>query len=153
MAAGTIDRPHLTAYFRLSIVGLPIVDFSECTGLASEVGTEEYPEGGENRFTHRFPSRHTSPNLVLSRGVASSSALWDWYAEYLVAGRVLPRDGQIELLSWIDDELAPARVWWFRRGYPVKITGPDLNALTAAVAIESLEIAHHGLSLVPLAVL
>jgi phage tail-like protein len=151
VAAGQIERPHVSAYFRLSIVGLPIVDFSECTGLASEVGTEEYLEGGENRFAHRFPSRHSSPNLVLSRGIASSNALWDWYAESLVSGRVLPRDGQIELLSWIDGELAPARVWWFRRGFPVKISGPDLNAMSSAVAIESLEIAHHGLGLVPLA--
>lgn len=151
MAAGQIERPHLSANFRLSIVGLAIVDFSECTGLASEVGTEEYLEGGENRFAHRFPSRHTSPNLVLSRGIAESNALWLWYAESLVSGRVVPRDGQIELLSWIGGELAPARVWWFRRGFPVKITGPDLNAMSSAVAIESLEIAHHGLGLVPVA--
>ena len=150
MAVGELERPHLSAHFRLSIVGLPIVDFSECTGLASEVGTEEYLEGGENRFAHRFPSRHSSPNLILNRGIAESSALWDWYAEGLASGRVKPRDGQVELLSWVDGELGPVRVWSFRRGFPVKIAGPDLNAMSSAVAIESLEIAHHGLVLVPM---
>jgi phage tail-like protein len=150
VAVGEIERPHLSAHFRLVITGLAGVDFSECTGLASEVGTEEYLEGGENRFAHRFPTRGSSPNLVLKRGIASTNALWDWYAEYLATGHVLPRDGQVELLSWIDGDLAPARVWWFRRGYPVKISGPDLNAMSSAVAIESLEMAHHGLGLVPL---
>jgi phage tail-like protein len=149
MAVADVQRPHLSAHFRLSIDGLPIVDFSECTGLSSEVGTEEYLEGGENRFAHRFPSRHTSPNLVLNRGVGSSNALWEWYAESLASGRVKPRDGQVELLSWVDGDLGPVRVWAFRRGYPVKIAGPDLNAMSSAVAIESLEIAHHGLGMVP----
>ena len=149
MAAASLERPHLSAHFRLSIVGLPLANFSECTGLKSELGTEEYPEGGENRFTHRFPSRHSAPNLVLSRGIASGIALWEWYAESLATGRVVPRDGQIELLSWIDGELAPARVWWFRRGYPVTFTGPELDAMSSSIAIESLEIAHHGLGLVP----
>jgi phage tail-like protein len=150
VASGTIERPHLSAHFRLSIVGLALASFSECAGLAAELGVEEYPEGGENRFTHRFPARHGSPNLVLSRGIAASSALWDWYAESLETGRVAPRSGQVELLSWIDGELAPARVWTFQRAYPVKITGPTLNALSSAIAIESLELAHHGLGLVPL---
>ncbi len=62
---------------------------------------------------------------------------------------MLPRDGQVELLSWVTGTSGPVRVWAFRRGYPVKITGPDLNAMASAVAIESLEIAHHGLGLVP----
>ncbi len=148
--AGQIERPQLGAFFRLSITGVDAVNFSECVGLSSEMGTEEYPEGGENRFVHRFPVRGSSPNLVLSRGVASSDALWTWYAQHLT-GYVLPRDGQIELLTKDDDSGRPARVWAFRRGYPVKIAGPDLNAMTSAIAIESIEIAHHGISLVPLA--
>jgi phage tail-like protein len=151
MPPGELDRPHLTAHFRLAITGLPLVSFSECSGLGGEVGVEEYLEGGENRFAHRLPTRGSSPNLVLSRGVASSNALWLWYAEYLVSGRVVPRDGQVELLSLIDGELSPVRVWWFRRGYPVKVAGPELNASSSEVAIETLEIAHHGLGLVPLA--
>jgi len=149
MAVPDVQRPHLSAHFRLSIVGLPMVDFSECTGLSSELGVEEYLEGGENRFAHRFPTRHSSPSIVLNRGVGSSAALWEWYAETLASGRVKPRDGQVELLSWVGGELGPVRVWAFRRGYPVKISGPDLNAMSSAVAIESLEIAHHGLGLVP----
>jgi hypothetical protein len=37
-------------------------------------------------------------------------------------------------------------VWTFRRGLPVKYSGPTLNALQGAVAIESISIMHEGLS-------
>ncbi|BCB91053.1 hypothetical protein Psuf_083660 [Phytohabitans suffuscus] len=119
-------------------------------GLAGEVGVEEYVEGGENRFAHRLPTRGSFPNLVLSQGAGPGLGLWDWWAEYLATGRVAPRDGQVHLLAWVDGALAPARVWEFRRGFPVKMTGPELDAQAPAVAIETLEIAHHGLRLVRL---
>ncbi|MFF1509285.1 phage tail protein [Streptomyces sp. NPDC058326] len=140
--------PYVTASFRLRIDGMTMADFSECTGLASETGVEEYAEGGENRFTHRFPSRGSAPNLVLKRGATADRGLWDWYAEYARLGRVGPRDGQVQLLGTVAGETVPVRVWSFRRGWPVKISGPDLNAMSAAVALESVEIAHQGLALV-----
>lgn len=144
--------PHLSASFRILVDGLPPADFSQCSGLAGEVGVEEYQEGGENRFVHRFPSRGAVPNLVLKRGTTADPSLWLWYAEYLEVGRVTPRDGQVLLLASKDGALEPVRVWAFRRGWPVKMTGPDLDAMSAGVAIESVEIAHHGLQLVPIPV-
>lgn len=143
-------RPYLNASFQLQIDGLRIVDFAECTGLASEVAVEEYLEGGENRSPHRFPGRSSSPNLVLKRGTTADPGLWNWYAEYVALGQVAPRDGQVLLISSVAGAPIPVRVWAFRRGFPVKVTGPDLNAGSAAIAFESVEIAHHGLSLVAL---
>lgn len=145
----SVSWPHLNAHFRLAIDGLGDMDFAKCTGLSSEVGVEEYLEGGENRYAYRLPVRASFPNLVLSKGLAGSRALWEWYYEYLVGGRVTPRSGQVHLLAWVDEELAPVRVWSFKRGWPVKVTGPELDAQTPGVAMESLEIAHHGLLLVP----
>jgi phage tail-like protein len=146
-----VGWPHLNAHFQLLIDGLNIGDFSECTGLAGDLGTEDYLEGGENRFAHRFPVRASYPNLVLKRGLSDTVALWSWYFEYVESGRVAPRDGQVHLMAWstVDNTLKPVRVWAFRRGYPVKMTGPDLNAQSPAVAIESVEVVHHGLILVP----
>lgn len=142
--------PHLNASFRIQVDGLPPADFSQCTGLAGEVGVEEYQEGGENRFTHRFPSRGAVPNLVLKRGTTADPSLWLWYGEYLTLGRVVPRDGQVLLLASVEDALVPVKAWGFRRGWPVKMTGPDLDAMSAGVAIETVEIAHHGLTFVPI---
>jgi phage tail-like protein len=139
--------PYTTAHFVLAIDGLASVNFSKCTGLAGEVSVEEYQEGGENRFSHRFPTRASFPNLVLSQGAGPMPELWTWFYEFSVTGLVLPRDGTVVLMSTVDGELAPVRVWAFTRGWPVKLTGPDLDAQSSTVAIEAIEIAHHGLTL------
>lgn len=139
--------PYLTAHFVLAINGLASVNFSKCSGLAGEVSVEEYQEGGENRFAHRFPSRASFPNLVLSQGAGPVQELWDWFYEFHIAGLVLPREGTVVLMSTVEGELAPVRVWAFTRAWPVKLTGPELDAQSSAVAIESIEIAHHGLIL------
>jgi phage tail-like protein len=139
--------PFLTAHFMLAIDGLASVNFSKCSGLAGELSVEEYQEGGENRFTHRFPTRTSFPNLVLNQGAGPMQELWDWFYEFYVAGLVAPRDGTVVLMGAVDSVLAPVRVWAFTRGWPVKLTGPELDAQASAVAIESIEIAHHGLVL------
>lgn len=139
--------PFTSAHFVLDIDGLASVNFSKCTGLAGEVGVEEYAEGGENRFAHRFPSRASYPNLVLNQGAGPLQELWDWFFEFHTTGLVAPRDGTVVLMSTVEGDLKPVRVWAFTRGWPVKLTGPDLDAQSSAVAIEAVEIAHHGLTL------
>lgn len=140
-----VPFPHLNAHFRLVIDGLGSTSFSQCTGLGGEIGVEEYAEGGENRFTHRFPSRVGFGNLVLKQGAGPSLELWRWWEEYLASGTVTPRDGQVHLLSWVGDSLQPVRTWTFARGWPVKMSGSDFDAQTAAPAVETMEIAHRGL--------
>jgi len=139
--------PYITAHFTLAIDGLESVSFSKCSGLAGELSVEEYQEGGENRFTHRFPTRASFPNLVLSQGAGPMQELWDWFYEFYVSGLVAPRDGTVQLMSSLEGAPAPVRVWSFVRGWPVKLTGPELDAQSSAVAVDSLEIAHHGLVL------
>ena len=140
-------QPFTTAHFVLAIDGLASVSFSKCTGLAGEVSVEEYAEGGENRFAHRFPTRASFPHLVLTQGAGPTRELWDWFYEFHVTGLVAPREGTVTLVGAVDGEQKPVRVWAFTRGWPAKLTGPDLDAQASAVDIESLEIAHHGLEL------
>jgi phage tail-like protein len=146
VASATV-LPFTTAHFVLAIDGLASVNFSKCTGLAGEVSVEEYAEGGENRFAHRFPTRASFPNLVLGQGAGPLQELWEWFYEFHVTGLVAPRDGTVVLKSTVDGTLQPVRVWAFTRGWPVKLTGPDLDAQAPAVAIDAIEIAHHGLVL------
>lgn len=143
-------RPALNAHFVLVIDGLATVSFSQCTGLGGEVGVEEYAEGGENRYVHRLPVRSTFGNLVLKQGAGPGLGLWHWWEEYRSLGRVQPRDGVVTLLTWDVGAPRPVRSWRFTRGWPVKMSGPDLDAQSAAVAIETMEIAHHGLKLMEL---
>ena len=143
-----LELPRLNAHFRLSIDGLVMGDFSECSGLSAEISTEEYVEGGENRYAHQFPTRGSFPSLVLKRGTTASRELWTWFSEFRLLGQVAPRDGAVLLLGDVAGERVPVRVWAFRRGWPVKMIGPDLNAQSPAVAVESIELVHHGLTVV-----
>jgi phage tail-like protein len=79
----------------------------------------------------------------LKRGIALSDDLFQWHYAF-VQGNVQRRDGLIALQ---DEEHVPVKVWKFTRGLPVKWSGPAFNATQNQVAIEELEIAHEGLTL------
>lgn len=116
--------------------------FSECDGLKALHEIESRHEGGLNNTEHRFPTRITWPNLVLTRGVSRiSQSGWDWLYGF-GDGKVRRMDGIVVLL---DDHHLPHNVWKFKRGFPVRFDGPKLKATGNEVAVETLEIAHEGL--------
>jgi phage tail-like protein len=116
--------------------------FSECSGLEMTQADEKVREGGRNGYELRFPGRTTWTNLVLKRGVSRiSQSGWDWLSGF-GDGKVKRMDGIIMLL---DAQHIPHNVWTFKRAFPVKFTGPTMNALGHDVAIETLELAHEGL--------
>ena len=53
------------------------------------------------------------------------------------------RDISIRLL---DETHSPVMIWKVRNAFPVKYNGPFLQAQSNEVAIESLELAHEGIS-------
>lgn len=119
--------------------------FSECGGLELTLQPEEYKEGGNNGGMLKFASRATWANLTLKRGMTASTELWDWHFSF-VEGHGKRRDGVVMLL---DAARNPVQAWYFRRGLPVKYTGPALNGAQSSIAIEAIEIAHEGLHQVP----
>lgn len=141
-----IDSSSLLGSVALSAVfDVALGGFTECSGLEMTMQPEEYKEGGRNGTVLKFPNRVSWSNIVLKRGVGASTALWDWHYGF-VEGRGTRRDGVIILMN---DLHLPTNIWSFRRGLPVKYTGPTMNASQNSVAIESIEIAHEGLSQVP----
>lgn len=134
--------PYGSYRFVVEIDSLIVGGFSEVTGLERELETEEYNEGGVNRYTHSFPDRMTYPNLTLKRGMTDSDVFWNWLqgVEYGVVER---KDGRVLLLDSTGTEVWG---WAFRQAYPVKWTGPELRADESAVAIETVELTHKGVS-------
>ncbi len=135
-----VGSAALSAIFDVALGG-----FSEASGLEMTLKTEDYNEGGNNGGALRFPTRVQWANIVLKKGVGAGTALWDWHYGF-VEGKGKRRDGVIMLLN---DLRVPNNIWYFKRGLPVKYTGPQLNAAQNQVAIESIEIAHEGLWQVP----
>jgi phage tail-like protein len=130
----------------LSTVGLtPVAGFSECSGLEATLEVQDHQEGGRNGAVLRFPTRIKWTNLTLKRGMGRGMELWDWFYGF-ATGTGFRKDGVITLQN---ERHEPHTVWGFRRGLPVKYSGPTLNAAQSTVAVESLEIAHEGLFLIP----
>jgi phage tail-like protein len=137
---GLLGSIAMSAIFDVAAGG-----FSECGGLEMSLQVEEFKEGGNNGQILKFPTRVTWSNITLKKGIGANTALWDWHYGF-VQGRGQRRDGVIVLLN---DLKVPNNIWYFRRGLPVKYTGPGLNAMQSSVAIESIEIAHEGILQLP----
>jgi phage tail-like protein len=123
--------------------GALIGGFQECSGLDTSLEVEDYREGGLNDRIRKFPTRVTWSNLILKSGIGITDGLWNWHAAYM-NGKGKRRDGIIVLEN---DLHIPLKMWQFTRGLPVKWSGPALNAKANEVAIESIEIAHEGITL------
>ncbi len=117
--------------------------FSEVTGLSGELEVTAYPEGGVNDYVHQLPVRHSWGRITLRRGVVRDPGLWSWYEAGLYQSLGARRDGAIVLMTPAGTR---AVAWEFRAGLAAKWTGPDLHAGQDAVAVESLEVAHQGLT-------
>lgn len=132
--------------FVLSLDGVEVGAFSEVSGLSVEVKVETIDEGGQNEFSHKVPGRMQWPNLVLKAGVTSNSALFDWFRRSSGAG--LEQDYLQRTtvgLALIDGQGEIVRAWELDGAFPVKWSGPQFAAGSREVAMETLEIAHHGL--------
>ena len=119
--------------------------FSECSGLEMSLKVDEWNEGGNNCTVLKFPARMSWGNLTFKKGTGASAALWDWAYGYAI-GKGVRRDGLVVLMNELH---VPNNIWYFRRGLPLKWSGPALNAAQNAVAVESIEISHEGLYQVP----
>lgn len=135
--------------------------FCEVQGLTSEIELEPYHEGGRNANPHRFVKVAKYNELVLKRGVSLNGDLWEWQNQVLRGSEAIIRKGGMIILF---DRNGPANTgfgipgadrlpigaWTFTGGLPSRMRGPDLNAKSNEIAIESLEISHEGLTRVSL---
>jgi len=127
--------------FRVAVVpSLSIGEFRECTGLSVEREVLEYTEGGNNDFVYKLPGRLKFPNLVLKRGSTNQTELLKWFMDVRTSLQL-----RAVTVALVDETGKDAQVWAFKDAYPVKWTGPNLNAGSDTAATESLEIAHGGL--------
>jgi len=126
--------------FILEIDGITSGGFARVKGLSRDVKFESYREGGNNDYEHKLISPVTFPALVLERGLAADD-LWNW-AQSTADGEATRRDLRIRLH---DESDKPAWTWLVKSALPVKWTLSDLDASSPNVAMESLELVHHGL--------
>lgn len=115
--------------------------FQEISGITTEIPVEEIQEGGENRFVHRVPQPLKYSNLVLKRGVVtSSSELSKWCQSTINSGfatHVELKDVVVRLLS---DQNETILDWNFLNAYPVKWEYSALDATKNQIFVQTIEL-------------
>lgn len=131
--------------FWVELQGIVVARFTECSGLNIERdASTTVEEGGVNNYVHVLPGRVKYSNVTLKYGVTDSNELWEWFQKGIYDGKVERKNFSILLRNSAGDVV---RRWDVIDAFPVKWQGPQLNTSSNEVAIETLEVAHHGLQL------
>lgn len=121
------------------------VGFSEVSGLNIESQVIEYRDGASPEYSSRkMPGLKKFANITLKRGIMKSDNEFYLWLNTTKLNTVERRDLIISLLN---EEHAPVMSWKVNNAFPVKVEGPSLKATGNEVAIESIELAHEGLSI------
>jgi phage tail-like protein len=121
--------------------------FQEASGLDTETQPIEFRHGNSPVFAPiKMPGLHKVGDVTLKRGViASDGDLWDW----LNATKLNTVKRRTVVIKLLDATGTAKMVWTLNNAWPTKISGTDLKADGNEIAIESLELAHEGIALVP----
>lgn len=83
-------------------------------------------------------------NITLKRGIfQGDNEFYDWWNT--VALNTIERRDLI--ISLLNESHEPVVVWKVKNAWPLKVQSTDLNATGNETAIETMEIAHEGLTI------
>ena len=142
MATALRIDPYVNFNFLVEIDGITRAAFHQVSGFDSTIDVIEHREGGDNTTPRKLPGMTKHSNIVLKWGMTDDAQLYDWHRE-AVRGNVQRKNGSIVLLDRRGQEVAR---WNFVSAWPAKWDGPDFNAEGNDVAIETLELAHEGIT-------
>ena len=119
--------------------------FQEVTGLSSETQVIEYRGGNSKVYsTVKMPGIQKFGNITLKKGIfKGDKTLWDKYN--LIKMNTYKRS--TILISLLDESNAVAMSWKLLNAFPTKMTVSDMKADANEIAVETMELAHEGLSL------
>jgi len=120
--------------------------FQEMTSLGPEHTVVEYREGNDwQNAPRKIPGTFKVPDVTLKRGVVRSIDLYEWLGEVRNGGPGARRTVRIDLLS--EDRSRIVQSWFLFNAYPIKYTGPELDAKGTEVAIEELVLSSERIEL------
>src|SRR5580765_5153458 len=139
------QQPLTNSNFRVEWGGSNI-GFLEVSGLNIDIEPITYRQGSspvDSRI--KIPGLRKYENIVLKRGVMKGDNDFFNWINTKQMDKIERRDITIALLN---ENHEPVVIWRARNAFPVKYTGPTLNAKSNEVAIETLELTHEGLDVV-----
>ncbi len=138
------DYPLPKFHFEVDWGGARI-GFTEVSGLDVETEVIEYRDGALPEFSKmKIPGMQKFANVTMKRGVfASDNDYFNWW-NTVSLNTIERRDVTVSLLNEAHE---PVMVWKIKNAWPTKIASTDLKADGNEIAIESIELAHDGLSI------
>jgi phage tail-like protein len=120
--------------------------FQEVSGLETETQPIEYRHGDSKLFsTIKMPGITKTGNVTLKKGIfVNDNNFWKWY-DAIKMNTIKRETVTIQLL---DETGSTTMTWTLRNAWPTKITGTDMKSDGNEVAVETLELAHEGLTIV-----
>lgn len=137
-------NPYPAFNFKVSIPGVANIGFMECTGLDSENSPMEYrdqevPPGTDGNFVRKLPGLERYPNIVLKRGITTDKQLWSWRKQ-VRAGESYDTIAKDITITLQDEKHTDVLKWKVQKAWPMKLSGPTLNAKSNELAFEQLEL-------------
>ena len=120
--------------------------FTEVSGLEITTDVIEHRDGADpSQAARKMPGLSRYKNIVLKRGIVKGDNDFFNWMNTKSLNQVQRRDIVIQLLN---ENHEPVITWRVVNAFPVRFSGPVLHANASEIAIEELELAHEGLSVV-----
>jgi phage tail-like protein len=135
--------PYRSFNFLVELDGIAQASFTECSGLGSTTEVIENREGGDNVTVRKLPGKTTYTDISLKWGATTSTELWEWRLQ-IMQGLVVRKNGSIVVFDLSNS--AEVTRWNFARAWPTKWESSAFNAKGSEILIETLVLAHEGLT-------
>ena len=121
------------------------IGFTEVSGLEVSTDVIEYREGSSPVYSKvKMPGMQKFANITLKRGTfKGDNEFYDWW-NTVALNTIERRDVTISLLN---ENHEPVVVWKVSNAFPTKVQSTDLKADGNELAIETIELAHEGLTI------
>jgi len=139
MSQRVINRYHFSVEWGGSRIG-----FMEVSGLDIEIEAVSFREGSNPDDSFRkVPGLRKFSDIILKRGIVKGDNEFFTWINTKQIGTIERRDVRISLLN---ENHEPIVVWKLQNAFPVKYSGPVLEANGSDLAIETLVLTHEGIS-------
>ena len=136
--------PLPSFYFKVSVTDVGDISCSEVSGLETEYDMIEYRAGDSPVFTKRkMPGMRKASDVTLKKGIfKDDKAMWDWINSIKL--NTIKR--ATVTISLLDESGKPVKTWELTNAWPKKITVEGFKADGNTAAIETLILAHEGVT-------
>ncbi len=136
--------PIAKFYFSVKIGNL-VSSFQEVSGLDTETQVIEYRHGDSPQFsTIKMPGIKKFGNITLKKGIFKDGK--DFY-DLVNKSRMNTVVRQTVVISLLDEDNNASTKWTLANAFITKITGTNIKSDTNEALVETMELAHEGLTM------